>query len=193
MDKKGLIGLLVLAIFATTITVSASALASAPDGTAVAAKKKCKKRHSAKWHSAKKKCKRKKRATDAPRVPVVRATLTWSNGGADDVDMDLFVFDANGNIAGNGSNTIPLSSITGDVSGRAGSETFTDGLFTPQAARDLSFGVCYEVGGSVHTQFTLTYVTADGVIHGDSQNPGSSFHFDYPGGAPIPSNYCALR
>ena len=104
--------------------------------------------------------------------------------------MDLFVFDADGNRAGNGSNTIPLSSITPDFSGPAGSETFTDSLFTPQAARDLSFGVCYTVGGSVHTPFTITYVTADGVVHGDSQNPGSSFHYDYPGGAPIPSGYC---
>jgi hypothetical protein len=38
--------------------------------------------------------------------------------------------------------------------------------------------------------FTITYVTADGAIHGDSQSPASSSHFDYPGGAPIPSNYC---
>jgi hypothetical protein len=192
MEKKGLMALMICAVFAMTLSVTATAMATPPDGTAVAAKakKKCKKRHSAK----KKRCKKKRnRKMDAPRVPVVRATLTWSNGGADDVDMDLFVFDSNGNVAGNGSNTIPLSSLTGDVSGRAGSETFTDGLFTPQSARDLSFGVCYQVGGSVHTNFTITYVTADGVIHGDSQNPGSAFHFDYPGGAPIPSNYCASR
>ena len=64
------------------------------------------------------------------------------DGGANDVDVNLFVFDANGNRAGNGSNTIPLSSMTGDVTGAAGSETFTDDLFTPQAARNLSFGVC---------------------------------------------------
>jgi hypothetical protein len=189
MEKKGLIGLLILAIFASTATVTASAMASAPDGTAVAAKKKCKK-----GHSHKRKCRKKrKRRTDAPNLPVIRATLTWSNGGASDVDMDLFVFDSNGGVAGNGLDTIPLSSLTGDVSGPAGSETFTDSLFTPQAARDLSFGVCYQVGGSVHTNFTITYVTADGVIHGDSQNPGSAFHFDYPGGAPIPNDYCAFR
>jgi hypothetical protein len=188
MKKTGPMGLMILAIFAMTLTVTASAAASAPEGTAVVAKKKCKKAH-----SHKKKCRKKrKRRMDAPNLPVIRATLTWSNGGADDVDMDLFVFDGNGNVAGNGSNTIPLTTLSGDVSGRAGSETFTDSLFTTQAARDLSFGVCYQVGGSVHTQFTLTYVTADGVVHGDSQNPGSAFHFDYPGGAPIP-NYCAFR
>jgi hypothetical protein len=105
--------------------------------------------------------------------------------------MDLFVFDAEGNRAGDGSNTIPLSSITSDVSGPAGFETFTDSLFTPQAARDLSFGVCYSAGVPAHTDFTLTYVTADGVIHGDSQSPETTTRFVYPGGAPIPSGFCS--
>jgi hypothetical protein len=177
MEKKGLIGLLVLAILAATIGVAADAGASAPRGNAAAsakAKKKCKKRH-----GSKRKCKKRDRKTEAPRTPVVRATLTWFNGGANDVDVDLFAFDSNGGIAGNGA-------------GPAGSETFTDGLFTRQSSRDLSFGVCYQVGGSVHTQFTLTYVTADGVVHGDSQNPGSSFQYDYFGGAPIPGGYCRM-
>ena len=182
--NKGILAACVCAALALAITIPAGAATAAP-GASVAAKKHCKKRHHAKT-----KC-RKKMKSNATRSPVIRATLTWSDGGSDDVDMDLFVFDGNGNTAGNGSNTIPLTSITPDFAGPAGSETFTDGLFTPQAARDLSFGVCYSVGGSVHTPFTLTYVTADGVVHGDSQNPGSSFHYDYPGGAPIPSGYCA--
>ena len=190
MNKRGPMGLLVLAIFAMTITLTASAAVSAPDGTAVMAKtKRCKKRHSAK----KRKCRKRKMRTDAPRLPVIRATLTWSNGGADDVDMDLFVFDGDGNVAGNGSNAIPMTTLSPEVSGPAGSESFTDSLFTPEAARDLSFGVCYQVGGSVRTDFTLTYVTADGDVHGDTQNPGSAFHFDYPGGAPIPAGYCTIR
>src|SRR4029077_2566416 len=135
MEKRGLIGLLILAIFALTIgTESATA---GPHGGAVAAKKKCKKRH-----SAKKKCARKKRKADAPNSPVLRATVSWGIG-ASDADVDLYAFDANGGQAGNGSNTIPLSSLSDDVSGSAGSETFTDSLFTPQAVRDLSFGVCY--------------------------------------------------
>jgi hypothetical protein len=185
MEKRGLIGLMILATFALTIGTE-SATAGAPGG-AVAAKKKCKKRH-----SAKKKCARKKRKSDAPNSPVIRATVSWGIGGSD-ADVDLYVFDTNGDQAGNGSNTIPLSTLSGDVSGSAGSETFTDSLFSPQAARDLSFGVCYRVGGLVHTQFTLTYVTADGVIHGDTENPGSAFHYDYPGGAPIPDGYCPFR
>jgi hypothetical protein len=184
MEKRGLIGLMILAIFALTIGSAASATASAP-GDAVAAKKKCMKRH-----SAKKKCaKKKKRKADATNSPVIRATVSWGIG-ASDADVDLHVFDTNGGQAGNGSNTIPLSSFSGDVSGPAGSETFTDALFTPQAARDLSFGVCYSAGGSAHPSFTITYLTADGVIHGDTQSPGGSSHFDYSGGAPIPSGYC---
>jgi hypothetical protein len=171
----------IVAALAMAIPITAGAATAAP-GASVAAKKKCK-RH------AHKKCKRK-RKSDATRSPVIRATLMWSNDLGADVDMDLFVFDADGNRAGNGSNTIPFSSITPDFAGPAGFETFTDSLFAPQAVRDLSFGVCYTAGGSVHTPFTLTYVTADGVVHGDSQNPGSSSHYDYPGGAPIPSDYC---
>jgi hypothetical protein len=185
--NKGILAACACAALVLAITIDSGAATAAP-ATSMAAKKKCKKRHSAK----KRKCKRKRRS-DATRSPVIRATLTWSNGGSDDVDMDLFVFDGNGNVAGNGSNGIPLTSITPDVTGPAGSETFTDSLFTPQAARDLSFGVCYSVGGSVHTPFTLTYVTADGVVHGDSQNPGGAFHFDYPGGASIPAGYCPFR
>jgi uncharacterized protein YfaP (DUF2135 family) len=183
MQKRGLIGLVILGIFAMAIS-TASATVSAPRG-AGAAKKKCKKRHSAKKECAKK----KRRKADAPHSPVIRATLTWGIG-ASDADVDLHVFDTNGNQAGNGSNTIPLSSFSGDVAGSAGSETFTDGLFTSQAARDLSFGVCYSGRGAPQMNFTITYVTADGVIHGDSQSPASSSHFNYPGGAPIPSNYC---
>lgn len=189
---KGIIAACAIAALALAVTIAAGPATAAP-GASVAAKKHCKHKHRSKdKHRSKAKCKRK-RKSDATRSPVIRATLTWSNGGADDVDMDLFVFDGNGGVAGNGSNTIPLSSITSDVTGPAGSETFTDSLFTPQAARDLSFGVCYSVGGSVHTPFTLTYVTADGVVHGDSQNPGSAFHFDYPGGASIPTGYCPFR
>lgn len=184
MEKRGLIGLVILAILATTISISASATASASGGAV--AKKKCKKPH-----SAKKRCRKKKRRkADAPNLPVVRATLTWGNLGTSGVDVDLYAFDSNGNQAGNGSNTIPLSSLSGDVSGPAGSETFIDALFTPQAARDLSFGVCYSAGRLAHPSFTITYLTADGVIHGDTQSPGSSSQFDYPAGAPIPSDYC---
>ena len=182
--NKGILWLALIAALAIgTTTVVASAGASS--GGAVAAKKKCKKK---KVSSAKKKCKKKQTPPGTTNTPLVRATLTWQNGGASDVDMDLFAFDANGNRAGNGSDTIPLSTLSPDVTGPQGTETFTDQAFNQKRA--LSFGVCYTVGGSVHTEFTITYVTADGATHTDSQNPGSSFHYDYPGGAPVPSGYC---
>jgi hypothetical protein len=179
--NRGMLAVAIVAGLALAI-VTADASASASPGATASAKKKCRKAHT------KKKCKRKRKA-DAPRSPVIRATLSWGNGDAD-VDADLFVFDSNGKVAGNGSNTIPLATLSGDVSGPAGSETFTDSLFTPQAARDLSFGVCYY--GQGRTDLTITYVTADGAIHGDSQSPSRSTQFDYPGGPPLPSNYCQI-
>jgi hypothetical protein len=182
--RKGILAVCTCAAFVLAIALAAEAATAAPEA-AMAAKKKCKKRHAAKM-----KCK-KKRKSNAMRSPVIRATLMWSNGGADDVDMDLFVFDGNGGIAGDGSDTIPLSSITSDASGPAGFETFTDGLFTPQAVRDLSFGVCYSARAPVHTDFSLTYVTADGAVHGDSQSPVKTARYDYPGGIPIPTGFCS--
>jgi hypothetical protein len=180
-------GILAAAIAgALALTVVTAGASASPGAAASAMKKKCK--HS---HAAKKKCRKKrKRRADAPQLPVLRATLTWFNGGTNDMDVSLFVFDAEGDQAGSGSNGIPLSSLSGDVTGAAGSETFTDGLFTPQAARDLSFGVCLTGPGAAQTSFTITYVTADAVIHGDSRKPATSSHYDYPAGAPIPAGYC---
>jgi hypothetical protein len=184
--KKGLLASAIVAALALTI-VTAGASASASPGAA-AAKKRCKHRRAA---MAKRRCTRKrKRQAEAPQSPVVRATLSWSNFGTSGVDVDLYAFDSSGGRAGNGSNTIPLSSHSGDVAGSAGSETFTDDLFTPQAARDMSFGVCYLADFPGAMSFTLTYVTADGAVHGDSQTFTVSGHFDYPGGAPIPASYC---
>jgi len=189
--NKGLIGLALVAALALMVA-TVGATASASGGGAAAAKKKCKKKKQA--NSAKKKKCKKKNGTGTTNTPLVRATLNWSNGGASDVDMDLFVFDTNGNRAGNGSDTIPESVLSPDLTGPAGTETFTDQAFNEKRA--FSFGVCYTVGGSVHTDYTITYVTADGVTHTDSRtdalgnSPGSSTHIDYPGGAPIPSGYC---
>jgi hypothetical protein len=177
------LALVALASFTVTATVGASAGASS--GNAVAAKKKCKRKH-----GKKKKCKKSKQL----QAPIVRATLTWApndeDSSADDADLDLFVFDGSGNRAGNGSDAIPQSTLSPDIAGRSGTETFTD--LAPMQHRALSFGVCYTVGGSVHTPFTITYMTADGVTHTDSQRPGSSFRLDYPGGVPIPDDFCVL-
>jgi uncharacterized protein YfaP (DUF2135 family) len=182
--KKGTVLLALVALAAFTVTATVGGSASASSGNAVAAKKKCKKK---KASSAKKKKCKKKKGGGQPQV--VRATLTWApndeDASADDADLDLFAFDPSGNRAGNGSDTIPNSTLSADVTGRSGTETFS----APHGVV-LSFGVCYTVGGSVHTPFTITYVTSDGVTHTDSQRPGSSFHYEYPGGAPIPS-FCS--
>jgi hypothetical protein len=195
--KKGLVLLALLALVAFTITATIGGSASASGGNAVAAKKKCKKKK--KNHAASAKRKRCKPRKNVPQKSVVRATLNWSNGGASDVDMDLFVFDTSGRQAGNGTDAIPASVLSPDITGPSGTETFTDlNGNTPQT---LSFGVCYMVGGSVHTDYTITYITADGVTHtetraGDGSTPGtkqslgSEAHVNYPGGAPIPDNYC---
>ena len=187
--SKGILGLVLLLAIALVASVPAGSAAGTSGDTALAAKKKCKKKKP--QAAKKKKCKKKKKKKENV-APVVRATLNWSNGGSDDVDMDLFVFAAGGQQAGNGSDAIPSSTLSPDLTGPAGSETFTDLAFNQK--RPLSFGVCYQVGGSVHTDYTITFVTADGVSHTDTRagdnSLGSSDHVDYPGGAPIPSGYC---
>jgi hypothetical protein len=194
--NKGLIGLALVAALALMVA-TVGATASASGGGAVVAKKKCKKKkHAA--SAKKKKCKKKNNGGaggGGGNTPLVRATLTWSNGGSADVDMDLFAFDASGHQAGNGSDAIPLSTLSADVTGPQGTETFTD--LASNQKRPLSFGVCYLVSGSVHTDYTITYVTADGVSHTETRaddgvppSLGSSAHVNYPGGAPIPDNYC---
>jgi hypothetical protein len=194
MRRRGVLIPALVAIAALSVAMAVGPAAGASGGHAVAAKKKCKKKKSksSAESAKKKKCKKKKK--QAAVAPVVRATLNWSNGGSNDVDMDLFVFGASGH-AGNGSDTISSSTLSPDVTGPSGSETFTDLAFNQK--RDLSFGVCYMVGGSVHTDYTITYVTADGVTHtetrADDGNPpslGSSAHVNYPGGISIPDNYC---
>jgi hypothetical protein len=173
-----------LALMTGLATVTADAGAGGPNAAA-AKKAKCKKKGKKADAAKKKKCKKKKKKKPAP---VVRATITWANADAADADLDLFAFAADGTVARPGANTIPNTSISADVVGINGSETFTD--LAPKPLRAFSFGVCYQVGGSAHAPFTITYVTADGVSHTESRDPGSSFHYDFPGGPPIPAGYC---
>ncbi len=183
--NKGMRLLALVGVLALAITVTAAPVgASGETGAATAKKKakKCGKKKSAASAKKKKKCKKKKSSS------LVRATITWQNADADDADLDLFVFDASGGVAAKGASSIPNSKISADITGKNGSETFTD--LAPKPLRNLSFGVCYQVGGSAHAPFTITYVTADGQSHVDSRDPGSSFHYDFPGGAPIPAGYC---
>jgi hypothetical protein len=187
--SKEVFGLLLVAVMAVGLTAGVAASA-AGSPTAVAAKKKCKKK---KAHSARKKKKCKKPTSTSPSPaptsgPLVRATLTWSNGSGPQ-DLDLYVFDAGGSRAGNGSDAIPNSTLSSDVTGTSGTETFTD--LVPSPARALSFGVCV-LGPLSGVGFTVTYVTADGATHTDTQPAASLQHYEYPNGPAIPNNYCGF-
>lgn len=202
--RKGnsvLAGLALLATLALAIGLIAGPAAGAPSGNAGASGlQKCLK----KAKKIKKKAKRKKRkkkchAIHAPASPnspksLVRATLTWDSeppGGGGSIDLDLWVFDSNGQRARAAANTIPNSSFTPNDVDAPGSEKFTDLAYTNPGGRNLSFGVCYQDGGSQHTTFKLDYVTADGVHHTASEEYGSDgVSSTFAGGAPIPANFC---
>jgi hypothetical protein len=188
--SKGMTGLALVAMCALALTVTVGSAASAAGGGAVelAKKGKCKKKGKGKASAPGKKKKGCKKKKPKPPAPLVRATITWTGAGSDDADLDLFVFDASGNAAAKGATAIPKTTMSPDLLGPSGSETFTD--LAPNPARTFSFAVCYQVGGSVHAPFTITYITADGQSHTETRDPGSSFHYDFPGGAPIPAGYC---
>jgi hypothetical protein len=200
MPRPGPRGTSVLALIATLalmVGLTAGPAAGSPSGgsgTAEAAakkkKKKCKKgQKKVKKKNGKSKCVKKKKKQQPP-APLVRATITWSNADADDADLDLVVFDAAGNMARSGTSAIPSTTISPDVSGKNGSETFTD--LSPKPLRNFSFAVCYVVGGSAHAPFTLEYVTADGQKRTVNEDPGSSFFYEYPDGPTIPNGFCAV-
>jgi len=197
--NRGLAGLALLAILALAIGVVAGPAASASGGgvARTASLKKCLKKAKkikspSKRKKAKKKC-RKKFAQAAP-VALVRATLTWDSeppGGGGNIDLDLWVFDSNGNKARAAANTIPNSAFSPNDVDAPGTETFTDLVYTKTGARNFSFGVCYQDGGSQHTIYKLDYVTADGVHHAASEEYGSDGAFSsFNGGAPIPASFC---
>jgi hypothetical protein len=205
--RSGIGGLARLAIAALAIGVVVGPLAGASgDELAVAAGlKKCLKKakkieKDGKRKKAKKRC-RKKFAPDSPPddgpVSLVRATLTWDSeppGGGGSIDLDLWVFDSNGNRARAADNTIPDSTFSANDVNAPGRETFTDDDFTETGARDFSFGICYEDGGSQHTVYEIDYVTADGVRHTDSEEYGSDGAFTtFDGGAPIPAAFCKAQ
>ena len=137
--NRGLTGLALLATLALVLSVTVGTAATAAGGSAaeIAKKKKCKKKKKAS-SAKKKKCKKKKKGQDKP-APLVRATLTWTGAESNDADLDLFVFDASGNVAAKGASAIPNSTMSPDLLGPAGSETFTD--TAPKPLRAFSFAV----------------------------------------------------
>ena len=191
--NKAAVGLALMAVLALAITATVGSVASASGVQAVTAKKKCKKKKPKKHSATSAKKKRCKQRKNFPPVSLARATLTWSNGTQSNVDLDLFVLDGQGRQAGNGSDAIPSSDLSPDVQGASGSETFTDLTFLAGGkARPFSYGVCFHDIGSVHVDYTIDYVTVDGMHHTTSESYGSSGVFtNYaPDGVAMPAGYC---
>jgi hypothetical protein len=197
MRKKGTLALamrLIAALVGATIGVSADA----SGGGAVAAKKKKKKKKCPPGtHKVvkiiKKNGKKKKKIKCVPNVttttpgptpsPLVRATLTWTGGGGT-TDYDLYAF-LGTTTARAASNPIPSTSFSGGTPGASGSETFTDLIFVNPGARSFDFGVCKQDGGNDGSEYSIDYVTADGVHHTDSHaGAGDGYAAKYSGPPP---------
>jgi hypothetical protein len=196
--KRRLGGLALLAVLALALGVVAGPAANASGGATASSLKKClkkakKKPTHHKRKKAKRRCHHRYKHHSSP-SPLVRATLTWDSdppGGGGNIDLDLWVFDTNGNRARAAADTIPSSLFSGNDVDAPGSETFTDLIYKKPGGRDFSFGVCYQDGGSQHTVYNLDYVTADGAHHSASGSYGSDGASDsFNGGAPIPANFC---
>jgi hypothetical protein len=197
--NRGLAGLALLATLAlaTGVVVGSAATASGDPVAHTAGLKKCLKKAKrisdpVKRKKAKKRC--RKKFANAPTAPtaLVRATLTWdATEGGSNIDLDLWVFDTNGNKARAAANTILNSSFSPNDIDNPGTETFTDLVYINPGGRNFSFGVCYQDGGSQHVRYNLDYVTPDGVHHSASEEYGSDGAFStFNGGAPIPSSFC---
>jgi hypothetical protein len=139
--RIGLVALLGLTMALVTVSVG-----HAKADHAVAAKKKCKKKHKS-AATAKKKCKKKKAVvppvtapvtpTTPPSGPTIRSSVTWEGNA----EVDVHVFDALGNhdFYNHDESTIPDAEDNDqDVDG--GPETFTD--FQSPSTRTFTFYVC---------------------------------------------------
>ena len=183
--NKGLLVLALLALLAMMISVTVGATASASGGNAVAAKKKCKKKTNHAASAKKKKCKKKKAAP----VSLVRATLTWSDGG-DSTDYNLSVFDPSGSTGSVLSNPISSTAFSPNAKGSSGTETFTDLDFGKHRA--FAFGVCHQDGGNDGSTYSIEYVSANGTHFTDSQaGTGDGFNARYSdsGGPPATNTF----
>jgi hypothetical protein len=148
--------------------------------------------------SAKKCAKHKRCQARGPiQAPRERAVLL----GMDPQDVDLHVYDANGNhsgwsaAAGGVVQGIPNASHSGDRDA-AGFESFTDIAFNVGLSnREFSYVICFHGNGPTHAY--LTVVDASGATLSTlaplEGNPGESDVVTPPGGpsTPPPSTVCA--
>ena len=185
---KSLVGLAMLALAVTAVIGSG---ASADPVAHSAGLKKCLKKAKAiqdpvKRKRAKKRC-RKKFGTTAPGTtgkPLIRATLNWS-AGSGNTDYDLYVFEGSTTASvRSATNPIAQTTFSPNAKGATGTETFTDLTFAVPG-RNFQFGVCKQDGGNDGSTYTITYVTADGVSHSDTQSShGDGYAAKYVGNPP---------
>jgi hypothetical protein len=166
----GRIGLVaVLGLVLALATVSAGQATSRGAGHAVAAKKKCKKKHKHSASSAKKKKCKKVHRLPLP-APFVRATLAWTAQN----EVDLHAFDASGNHAGFAQtgpstfgvvNNIPSAHQNGDVGPGGPQESFTDDIYVVggPSNREFAYVAClYNFPSTSDYTATFTGVTKGG-------------------------------
>jgi hypothetical protein len=141
--------LALIALLGLAVTFTASSASSASPGHAVAAKKKCKKKHKSAASAKKKKCKKKKHAVvppvttpappsnPTPPAPTLRGSLSFDDVSTD-ADLDLYVWDAEGNLAWFDDDTgIPDAFTT---SNSPSPEQFFDQR--SPSTREFTYGVC---------------------------------------------------
>jgi hypothetical protein len=184
--RIGLVALLGLTL--ALVTVSAG---HAKAGHAVAAKKKCKKKHRSASSAKKKKCKKKVHRVVLPAPgPVVRASLTWS---ASD-EVDLHAFDPSGNHAGwdfgvNGVvNNIPSAHHNGDIGPAGGTESFTDDIYVVggPSNREFTYVACLTNFPSPDPySATFSAVSKDGSTDSRSLSGPGIWVVGFPGGPAI--------
>ena len=159
--RRPVSALALLAMLALAVGLLAGPQAGASgSGDATAAKKKCKKK------GKKKKCKKKRAvapvvpvaapvvpAKPAPPAKIVRATLTWTDDGDGGPDLDLYAFDASGNV----DLAIPNSAFSGDIGEAPGGENFL-----APAGGEYSYGVCAYSEVFNSTDATVTVVHGNG-------------------------------
>jgi hypothetical protein len=182
--------LALVALLGLTLALVTANAGQASAGHAVAAKKKCKKKHKSAV-SAKKKCKKKKVHTVVlpPPGPVVRGTVSWPDG-----DLDLNVFDSNGNHAGYEAppggvfDHIPDSTHSGDVTS-GGSESFTDNIFVVggPSNRKFAYAVCFYHDDTA----TFTGVTSTGASETLTRTytSGTQWNLTETGGPSVPGSF----
>jgi hypothetical protein len=191
----GLVALLGLTLALVSVTAGRASAGHA--GHAVAAKKKCKKKHKSAATAKKKKCKKKKVhnvVLPAP-APLVRATLSWS--ALDEVD--LHAFDSNGNHAGwvdptGVVNNIPNARHNGDAGPGGPSETFTDDIFVAggPSNREFAYVACLYPGPAPDPYgATFQGVTRDGATTTLSLEGPGIYRLTAPGGPTLTDDQAA--